>query len=219
MLLLHLALAGLDKVLLELFIGSSRFHNLLHLVLGIFDNLVGSLLLRLQQLDAVVQAQHVQLHLVATLPDLRHRDQVFHGAIVADTAVSSGEETSLGCCIDAAVTDLIEGDVAGLRRRCALLLEYLLWLAVALVSGLGHQAPRHHARDHLGLHVGTPDELPIRLNNRLRRQLRVLIQLHLLDIPVALQRLNLVLEAVLRAGSHVSQRALVLVRGVDINVH
>ena len=72
----HLLLPGLDQILLELFIGSARPHDLFHLVFGVLDNLIGPLLLSLQQLDPIVQAQHIELDLVTTLADLRDRHQV-----------------------------------------------------------------------------------------------------------------------------------------------
>lgn len=71
-------LAGLLQFLLEVVVRCTGFHNLLHLVLGIFDNLVRPLFLCLQELDPIVKPDAVQLDLLPTLPDLRNRHGLLH---------------------------------------------------------------------------------------------------------------------------------------------
>jgi len=66
-----LFLAGAFKLALELLVGSARFKDLLDLALGIFDDLIGSLFFSLEQLDSVVQPDHVKFNFLSALPDLR----------------------------------------------------------------------------------------------------------------------------------------------------
>ena len=71
LLALELFLARLVKLLLELFVGCTRFHYLFHLVLGVLDNLISSLLLSLKQLDSIVESDAVKFNLLTTLSNLR----------------------------------------------------------------------------------------------------------------------------------------------------
>lgn len=72
LLALQFLLSGALELFLELVVGSPRLHDLLYLILGVFNDFVRPFFLSFKQLDPVVESNYIKFDLLTTLSDLGH---------------------------------------------------------------------------------------------------------------------------------------------------